>query len=183
MPRKNNYPPTRKTRPIRDRFFEKVQKTSECWVWTGNRNPKGYGQFSRTRQQGRILAHRMAWEFEYGPIPEGLFVLHKCDNPPCVNPAHLWLGTKRDNNLDMRLKGRGNAARGAKSGRKLHPELWPVGENVPSAKLTTSQVIEIRTRYSLGGETYKGLAFEFGVKKTTVENIVKRRKWKHLKDE
>ena len=86
------------------RFWSKVNKSDDCWTWTASCNKWGYGQF---RLNGRcVLAHRAAYVFEHGPIPDGLFVMHLCDNPPCVNPAHLTLGTHTDNMADMKAKGR-----------------------------------------------------------------------------
>lgn len=89
------------------RFWSKVEKheANECWLWTGGaRIATGYGRFYAFGEQ--ILAHRFAWELAHGQVPDGLFVLHRCDNPPCVNVDHLWLGTKGDNNRDTAAKGR-----------------------------------------------------------------------------
>lgn len=97
-------------RSLEERFWEKVQKTDSCWPWTGFLNHFGYGNISSGGRYGRpIRAHRVSWELHNGPIPDGLFVLHNCpsgDNPACVNPAHLWLGTKLQNSRDMMAKGR-----------------------------------------------------------------------------
>lgn len=88
------------------RFWTKVLPVeSGCWEWQAGRNEHGYGLFA-TRRSGRSRAHRVAYERFVGPIPEGLHVLHTCDNPPCVNPAHLFLGTVKDNSKDMMRKGR-----------------------------------------------------------------------------
>lgn len=82
--------------------------SGECWTWTAARLPFGYGEF---RLDGRpVRAHRLAWEWEHGPIPPGLCVLHRCDRPECVRPSHLWLGTKAENTADMKAKGRGRFA-------------------------------------------------------------------------
>ena len=91
------------------RFFQKVQKTPNCWFWTASKRNKGYGAFVYPSINGDIVqgrAHRFSWEVHHGKIPENLCVLHKCDVPACVNPSHLFLGTKRQNNLDMVKKGR-----------------------------------------------------------------------------
>ena len=102
--------------PRRDpelRFWEKVDKngpihptlTTPCWIWTAFCNADGYGVFG-TGAKTLISPHRFSWELHFGPIPDGLWVLHKCDNPPCVNPSHLFLGTQLDNIQDMLSKGR-----------------------------------------------------------------------------
>lgn len=95
---------------IEDRFFAKVNKTPACWIWTGSTSgSKGYGKFSVTsRLYGRkmVRAHRFSWVLHHGVIPRGEHVLHRCDNPLCVNPDHLFLGTQRTNLQDMIQKGR-----------------------------------------------------------------------------
>lgn len=113
--------------PLADRFWKRVVKSDGCWLWTGNRAVGGYGVIlpgGGTR--GLALAHRVSWEIHFGPIPDGMHVLHKCDNPPCVNPAHLFLGTQRDNNTDKVRKGR--QAKAETSGSRLHPEKVARGE-------------------------------------------------------
>ncbi len=92
--------------PIEERFLSKfdVDAESGCWVWNAATDRKGYGRLKRGRHH--VFAHRYAWEYAYGSIPDGLFVCHHCDNPPCVNVAHLFLGTNADNVLDMKRKGR-----------------------------------------------------------------------------
>lgn len=89
-------------------FWAKVDTSGECWVWTGMRDPKGYGRLSRKRvSPAPILVHRYSWRLAGNAIPDGLAILHRCDNPPCVRPSHLFVGTLTDNNRDMRAKGRG----------------------------------------------------------------------------
>lgn len=95
--------------PLQERFWTKVAKGNpdECWLWTGSlTNSGGYGQLSRSRAEGPVRANRVSYEMHIGPIPDGLSVLHRCDTPACVNPAHLFLGTTRDNARDMSRKGR-----------------------------------------------------------------------------
>jgi hypothetical protein len=98
-------------RPIADRFWAKVQKSDSCWVFTGTL-VKGYGIIGRCdHTRNYAYAHRLSWELHHGPIPKNLCVLHHCDNPPCVRPDHLWLGTIADNNRDMSQKGRNGKTR------------------------------------------------------------------------
>lgn len=111
-----------------------------------------------------LLTHRVAWESANGPIPGGLRVLHRCDNPPCCNPAHLFLGTAAENADDMVQKGR---------------QHHPIGELHPSHKLTAQQVVAIRQRYA-AGEQQIDLAAEYGVAFQTVSMIVLRKTWRHL---
>jgi hypothetical protein len=99
--------PAREVPSLEDRFWAKVDKSGECWVWTGSRNWAGYGYLGAVRGHGRQLAaHRVSWELANGSIPEGLHVLHHCDNPPCVRPEHLFVGTRSDNLSDAGRKGR-----------------------------------------------------------------------------
>ena len=94
----------------RDRFWARVQKGEGCWRWDGSKNRYGYGfvSYGPRGAQTRVQAHRVAWTLAYGPIPDGAFVLHHCDNPPCVRPDHLFLGTQGDNMVDMAAKRRGS---------------------------------------------------------------------------
>jgi len=149
-------------RPLAERFWEKVRKTEGCWLWTGSRDEKGYGRISIPKASPR-KASRVSWELANGKIPRGKCVLHRCDNPACVNPAHLFLGTKADNNADMRAKGR-------------HAK----GEKVSGAKLTEIQVREIRQRYAAGGVSQQRLADEYGVNNSLICTIISRRRWAHV---
>ncbi len=87
-----------------ERFWKSVERTEKCWNWTGFRDNNGYGQISINGNA--ISVHRFSWELHFFPIPKGLLVCHACDNPSCVNPNHLWLGTVTANNLDRARKGR-----------------------------------------------------------------------------
>jgi hypothetical protein len=92
---------------LEERLWGRVLRSDGCWEFTGTRNGMGYGVLGRHgRRGGNVLAHRAAWELTFGPVPAELCVLHRCDNPPCVRPDHLWLGTRMDNNRDMVAKGR-----------------------------------------------------------------------------
>lgn len=98
--------------PPQLRFDTKVLRTDGCWLWTAGKSGNGYGAF-KLKDGSQVPAHRMAWELARGPIPDGLYVLHRCDNRQCVRPEHLFLGSARDNALDMMAKGRhGTAGKG-----------------------------------------------------------------------
>ena len=142
------------------RFWGKVDKSSDCWLWTGMKGKSGYGRFRLP--QGEIRAHRMSWELSNGrKVPSGMLVCHRCDNPGCVNPRHLFLGTSYDNQLDSVKKGR--TAGGEKNGR---------------AKLTSRLVQEIRTRYGKSGISLRSLAGAYGVDHTTIHAIVRKENWR-----
>lgn len=101
------------------RFWKLVVKTNSCWIWMGSRNKKGYGQISQHRRGLRPLqAHRASWEMQFGKIPDGMHVLHRCDDPSCVNPDHLFLGTPKQNTHDMMHKERGHWQRKAPRKKK-----------------------------------------------------------------
>ncbi len=148
-----------------DRFWDKVDKScvNGCWVWSAycRKNRRGYGVFGF--KAGLIKeAHRFSYELAFGPFDESLFVLHKCDNPPCVNPAHLFLGTRADNTADMLAKGR--QARGERQG---------------GAKLTSEQVIDLCKRFD-AGESALSLSRELGVNESRVYAITSGRSWAWL---
>ena len=147
--------------PLSERFWEKVDKTETCWNWTSALNRKGYGHIWNGTKA--IAAHRASWEMHNGPIPDGMFVCHHCDNPRCVRPDHLFVGTATDNLRDMHSKGRGNQSR-------------PRARN-PRAKLTEAQVAEIRHRYAAGGISYSQLAHDYPVNDTMIGFIVTGKNW------
>ena len=140
-----------------DRFWTKVDRSGgpdACWEWMGARAPWGYGNawisgVSRS-------AHRAAWEAVHGPISDGLWVLHRCDNPPCCNPAHLFLGTQADNMRDAARKGR-------------------VG--VHNKKITEDDVRVIRSRVAAGGEFHRVIAADYGISLGQVGKIARRQIW------
>lgn len=177
----------------------KIGAPDDCWLWTRSRDKDGYGQVNHGR------AHRATWALTFGAIPASLCVLHRCDNPPCCNPAHLFLGTTADNMADKKAKQRQATgdrhgsrthpasrprgdrhfarqrpdllARGDRNGSRLHPESRPRGEQQASARLTVASVLEIRA----STETLKVLAGRFGVGKTTVANVRAGRTWKSVR--
>lgn len=140
------------------------EKPSGCWEWRRSSTVRGgYGQFTYGYKLKR--AHRVSYEVFIGPIPAGMFVCHKCDNPPCVNPSHLFLGTLGDNNKDMRLKQRG-----------FVPE--PVrGSKHHSAKLTEQDVIDIKGLLRSGEISQAEISRRYGVSKTLVSRIKKGKVW------
>lgn len=170
----------RRPRPTsEERFWNRVpaRGPGQCWEWMGRRFPFGYGQFSIGRKT--VLPHRYSWSLVNGEIPAGLVVMHSCDNPACVNPEHLCLGTQKENREECARKGR--TATGDRNGRRLHPEraFLAQGEKNGHAKLTAAQVVEIRKRYAEGcplGE----LSRENGVGKPAICGIGKGRTWRHI---
>lgn len=154
--------------PPEERFWAFVEVVGDCWEWRGNASPRGYGQFGRGgRTEGKAMAHRWSYERYVGPITDGLYVCHACDNPPCVRPDHLFLGTQLDNIRDMITKGR----------RVIGVSNPPRGEASPKAKLTEAQVCQIRARYESGNETQAALSASFGVAPTQISKIIRGTRW------
>lgn len=158
-----------------ERFWTKarVGDPEQCWEWQASRTKVGYGKFT-TRHQYWEGAHRIAWMLTVGPIPDGLSVLHRCDNPPCVNPGHLFLGTQTDNMADMNKKGR--VAKGDRHKSRTKPESVARGEAVWMAKLTEDDVRAIRASAEIG----RVLAARYGVQREAIDKIKRRERWKHV---
>ena len=146
-------------RPLIERFIEKIQVNEPCWVWTGAVNANGYG--SMWDGEKAETASRLAYRLLIGPINDGLFVLHRCDNPLCVKPSHLFLGTHTENMRDRDMKGRCAKAFGARN---------------PMAKLTEEQAREIKLS-SLPASHY---VEKFSISAASVSRIRKGEGWKHL---
>lgn len=135
-----------------------------CWLWSGRSFPNGYGSFYLGNYRS-VLAHRFAFSLSKGAIPQGLCVCHKCDVRACVNPAHLFLGTKKENTADMMAKGR-------------HGQGFTRGEDSPSAKITESDVRGIRALR--GQERQIETAARYGVSQVMVSKIQRRTSWAHV---
>lgn len=155
------------------RFWPLVQKGEGCWEWQGAKEHHGHG---RLRMHGKFIrAHRYSWELHYGPIPAGLAVCHKCDNPPCVRPDHLFLGTAADNAHDRDQKGR--TSRGSEHAASVKNRLRGSGM---SDVLTEADVVAIRSRVTGRFGEQSALAREYGVHPSVISNIVRRRRWTHV---
>lgn len=156
---------------LEERFWSKVKigGPDECWPRVASVGHGGYGKI-RVGKRTRI-ASRVVWEMKHGSIPEGLFVLHHCDNPPCCNGTHLFLGTSLANGMDRDQKGRGN-----------HHLKICRGELNGSSKLTGTQVIEIRATYLPRYGNLKAMAEKYSVAVLAIKNVVLWKTWKHLKE-
>ena len=140
------------------RFWQRVDQTGgpdACWPWTASRFDTGYGCVWFDGKARK--AHRIAWSLTHGTITDGVHILHRCDNPPCCNPAHLFAGSSKDNTADMLAKGRGN-----RDGRR---------------HLTLEVIPGIRERYAAGGTTLKQLASEHGVTYVAIWKVIHRKTW------
>lgn len=137
-----------------------VKEPDECWLWLASKS-RGYGRISCA--YSTLRAHRVVWELTYGPIPEGMCVLHRCDSKACCNPKHLFLGTRLDNARDMVRKGR-----------------QAIGERNGASKLTVREVLRLRRHYTGGGVTQRELAVSFGIAQPVVGCIIRRETWKHV---
>ena len=152
-------------------FWKKVDKKGEfeCWEWIACKDKNGYGLFGVDKKLYK--SHRISWILENGEIPKDdsfnktLYVLHKCDNPGCVNPNHLFLGTNKDNMIDMVKKGRNYISSGEKNGM---------------SKKIEQEVLEIRQKYLTGLYTQKELSEEYSISRAQIQRIVNNKQWKHI---
>lgn len=152
---------SRMAQSVHEKFhlYQIVGEPDSCWEWP-HRRGRGYGYLS-FNDKG-YLVHRLSYEYHIGPIPDGMFVCHSCDNRACTNPTHLWLGTHAENMADRDVKGR-----------------QAKGERVGNAKLTVDDVREIRTLYEQGW-TFTQLSEAFGVARIQVHRIISRKLWTHV---
>ena len=154
-----------KTLSSQEYFFKQISienHINNCWIWIGNCNKQGYGKL--TSKKKTWMSHRFSWMIYNGQIPPGLCILHKCDNPPCCNPDHLFIGTHKDNSKDMVIKKRNRDDRGSKH---------------PMHKLNEQQVLKIRESIE-NGEQQSKLAIQYNVGPMTISNIKHRKSWKHI---
>jgi hypothetical protein len=172
--------------PMEERFWSHVERAEGCWLWQGHRNTRGYGQFNIDATHP-VGAHRIAYELTYGPIPPDLHCCHHCDNPPCVRPDHLFLGTRSDNSQDMVRKGRAYAQvyperlkRGIEHPTNLHPEIVKRGIEHSKAKVTEDEVREIRYLRNIEQWPLKRLAAHFGISLGNVQKIATYNAWQHI---
>jgi hypothetical protein len=142
------------------RFWSRVQEGPGCWEWMGSKKPAGYGQLNLAGKM--VNTHKFSWEIHNGPVEAGLVVRHKCDNPGCVNPDHLELGTPADNVGDAVVRG-----------RMQH------GDGHYMRKLEGKDIPEIRAAHA-AGRGFVDLARDYGVSDSTIADAVYRRTWKHI---
>lgn len=176
-------------RSLEERFTEKVspEPNAGCWLWDGPYMGTGYGVLSLGRRsEGRMMAHRLSWTLYRGPIPDGLCVLHRCDVRICVNPAHLFLGTRQDNTRDMMQKGR--EARGDRHGSRTKPKEFRDGcrrggvrgDEHHQAKLSRAKVEEIMLLK--GAATLRDVAARYGVSISAISRVWRGETWLRDRD-
>lgn len=153
-----------------ERFWSKIKfaGTDDCWEWQANRSIAGYGKYKVSGE--KRLAHRLLFIQLYGAIPSDIMVCHKCDNPACCNPNHLWAGTAKDNIQDMIKKGRANKSRNG---------IYPRGSEHWQAKLSETDIPTIRERL-LSGELKSSIAKSYGITVTPLRQIELGITWKHI---
>lgn len=150
------------------RFWSYVDKTKDCWNWTSGLFRGGYGQFRVGKK--KVKAHRFSWIINGGFIPRNYIILHKCDNPCCVKPTHLFLGTHKANAIDRGKKGR--AALNNLQAKR--------GEENGSSKLDTATVKAVRHLREYYGYSFKLLSIAFSISQSQIANIIHRRSWRHI---
>jgi hypothetical protein len=158
----------RKRIPVEQRFWQYVNKTDSCWLWTGATRDFGYGVINMGGAHGKAeCSHRLSWIIHNGDIPSGMCICHKCDNPLCVNPNHLFLGTRSDNNKDMQSKGRYDKIK------------RPKGEKHGRSKLTNEQVFSLRQDRK-SGMVYRELSQKYNISIASAQRIAIGKDWKHI---
>ena len=169
--RRRQIPITREmlTKEVMGRFFKKVIKSEGCWLWTGSRDNHGYGRFLlHGKNSSPVKASRISWVFRHGEIKRGNEMCHRCDNPPCINPDHMFSGTHFENMTDAKMKGRMKC-----------PSKGKIGELNNSAKLTAEKVLKIRKLWACGHSMTK-LGKKFKVTRHCISFVCRRIKWKHI---
>lgn len=161
--------------PLEQRFWKKVHKTDACWIWTGARTGRSsckYGYFKVPWATNAVVAHRVSWVFANGAIPDDLKVLHKCDNPPCVRPDHLFLGTQMDNVQDRMRKGRSVSGERCALSNPANRHV-AMGEMNPAHRYSDAHIAVVRTEYERCRNMVE-VSRRTGVSPTHVTRIVRR---------
>lgn len=168
----------RKKKSLEERFWPKVIKTQNCWLWNAGKDERGYGKIFLKHGLSPQKAHRISWILTHGEILNNLCVLHKCDVPACVNPDHLYLGTHKDNTEDAKKRNR--HSKGQKHVDCIKNRNDPKGIDNFFSKLDDKKVIEIRKMYSTNLYSHRKLAKIFGVSHRVIGNIINKKAWKHV---
>lgn len=189
------------TRPLEERFWEKVNKQGRlmphmktcCWEWTASKSG-GYGYLGEGVGSHKLVkATKVSWELHKGQVPVGQCLLHKCDNPGCVRPSHLYLGTQKQNAADRERRGRMHHATGDAHGTRTHPESLKRGDDHWTRKLhpwagaanckamlTAKLVLKIRAEFNPATMEYSDLAGKYKVSPSTIGNIIRRETWAQI---
>lgn len=159
-------------KPLIERFWPRVNKNGDngCWNWTAALSAAGYGQIGAQGERKILYTHRLSWEIANGQIPNGMVICHKCDNPKCCNPDHLFMGTQKQNMQDARKKGRDVHSR--------HPNCFPIGHKAARAKITNEQASEMMKEI-YGGALRSVTAKKFGVSVSLISKIINGKCRKH----